>query len=69
MHDADDTDVIAMLKPHLEELNQVNDYAKMFHHDENPAADSQPIDEGELATYSKRALEVVSQVLSVGLAD
>jgi wobble nucleotide-excising tRNase len=67
--DADATNPLAVLAPLLTEIRQVNDYAKMFHHDENPAADSQPVSEVELRAYSVRALRVVSRVLAVGLAD
>ena len=67
--DADATNPLAVLAPLLAEIRQVNDYAKMFHHDENPAADSQPVSEVELRAYSVRALRVVSRVLAVGLAD
>lgn len=67
--DADAADPLVVLTPLLAEIRYVNDYAKMFHHDENPAADSQPIDEGELRAYSKRALKVVSLVIAVGLTD
>jgi wobble nucleotide-excising tRNase len=63
--DAAGADPLAVLTPLLAEIRQINDYAKMFHHDENPAASSQPVNEGELRAYCKRALRIVSQVLAV----
>ena len=64
---ANPTDSLSALKPLLTEIGEVNDYAKTFHHDENPGADSQPVNDTELYTYSRRALAVVAQVLVVGL--
>ena len=35
---ADDGDDLAILKPQLEELSDVNDFSKRFHHDQTPSA-------------------------------
>jgi len=43
----------------LDELDAVNDYSKRYHHNTNPAYEKQPIDDTELQSYSKRALELV----------
>lgn len=64
---ADPTDPISALEPLRSEIGDVNDYAKEFHHDENPGADSQPVNDTELYAYSRRALAAVAQVLVVGL--
>ena len=39
--------------PHklLEELEDVNDYSKKYHHKQNPGADNEPITDGELKGY------------------
>jgi len=64
---ASSSDPIACLKPKLPEIGAVNDYAKMFHHDENPSADERPVNDTELRSFAKRALNVVSEVLVAGL--
>lgn len=43
----------------LDELDAVNDYSKRYHHNTNPAYEKEPIDDTELQSYSKRALELV----------
>jgi wobble nucleotide-excising tRNase len=67
--DADPADPLAILVPLHAEISLINDYAKKYHHSENPAASSEPVNEGELTAYSKRALKVVSQILVVGLTN
>lgn len=46
-------------QPILDELYAVNDYSKRYHHNTNPAYEKEPIDDTELQSYSKRALELV----------
>lgn len=46
-------------QPILEELEAVNDYSKKYHHNTNSSSESEPIDDAELQSYSKRALELV----------
>ena len=43
----------------LEELEDINDYSKKYHHDKNPSADSEPITDGELRGFVRRTLELV----------
>ncbi|WP_336789100.1 AAA family ATPase [Paenibacillus sp. MMO-177] len=43
----------------LSELEEINDYSKKFHHDQNPFADSEPINDAELMTYVERTLQAV----------
>ena len=43
----------------LDELTDLNDYSKKYHHDQNPSANTEPVDDGELRTYAKRAIELV----------
>ena len=47
-------------QPITNELNEINSYAGQFHHDN---ADSIPIDDGELAAFVKRALNLVHKGL------
>lgn len=46
-------------QPILDELDAVNDYSKRYHHNTNPAYEKEPVDDTELQSYSKRALELV----------
>jgi len=43
----------------LDELDAVNDYSKKYHHNTNPSYESEPVDDTELLSYVKRALELV----------
>lgn len=44
----------------LADLAAINDYSKRYHHDTNPGhADAEPIDDGELQGYVRRALQIV----------
>ena len=43
----------------LEGLTDLNDYSKKYHHDQNPSADTEPVDDGELRTYAKRTIDLV----------
>ncbi len=37
----------------------INDFSKRYHHNTNPAADTEPLDDGELTAYARRALNFV----------
>jgi len=44
----------------IDEVTNINDYSKKYHHDQNPGGfDTEPIDDGELQAYVKRTLDVV----------
>lgn len=43
----------------LEELEDVNEFSKKYHHKTNPSADTEPINDGELLGFVKRTLELV----------
>jgi wobble nucleotide-excising tRNase len=57
---ADPSDPASRLGLELEELEDINDYSKRYHHNTNPAADTEPIDDAELEAYVRRALAFVS---------
>lgn len=43
----------------LQELTDINDYSKKYHHKTNPGgADTEPINDGELTLYVKRTLDI-----------
>ncbi|MEO8380833.1 MAG: AAA family ATPase [Acidobacteriota bacterium] len=41
-----------------QELGEINEFSKRYHHAQNPGADTEPIDETELRTYVERTLVV-----------
>ena len=47
------------------ELFNINEYSKHYHHDQNPNADNYPINDGELKGYVKRTLYIIIGVVRV----
>jgi len=43
----------------LKELREINDYCKKYHHKENPSADAEIINEGELKSFCTRAVNLI----------
>jgi len=60
IRDAADSDRLSNMKPALAELEDLNDYSKRYHHNTNPGADHETVDEGELQTYVQRTFDFVS---------
>ena len=60
IEDADEGNPLHSLKDTLPELEDINDYSKRYHHSQTPGADVEPIDNGELTTFVKRTLSLVS---------
>lgn len=56
---ADETSGLQQAKADLTELEAINDYSKRYHHQQNPDADIEPINEDELHGYVKRTLRLV----------
>ena len=56
---APDNSSLSPPKPLLEELEDINDYSKKYHHNTNPGANTMPINDVELRSFVKRTLEVV----------
>lgn len=59
IREADPTNPADAAKTILEEIEAVNDFSKRYHHNTNSAADSEPIDDGELESYASRTLQIV----------
>lgn len=57
---AGDDDSLSSMKRALDELEDLNDYSKRYHHNTNPGADLETVDDGELRTYVQRPLDIVS---------
>ena len=45
------------------ELEDLNEYTKRYHHGENPNAATESLDDNELASYIKRTLTVVGNLI------
>jgi hypothetical protein len=64
IRDASPGTPLAAAQPLLNELDDINDYSKKYHHQQNPlgvaGADAEPIDDGELRAFVKRALAFVA---------
>jgi hypothetical protein len=43
----------------FDELTDINEYSKKFHHETNPAAASEPVDDGELQSFVRRTLRMI----------
>ena len=56
---ADETSGLQHAKADLAELEAINGYSKRYHHEQNPNADTEPINEDELHGYVKRTLRLV----------
>jgi len=59
IRNASDTDPLAAAKCILERVEIINEYSKRYHHSSNPSADTEIVDETELATYAGMTLDVV----------
>lgn len=64
IRDSDD-DSLLEIKPLLNEIIEINEYAKRFHH-QNPSINSTRIDERELKNYAKRTLRFTRGITIVG---
>jgi hypothetical protein len=43
----------------VEDLDELNQYCRRYHHSENPNAATEPIDDGQLQAYVRRTLKNV----------
>ncbi len=62
VRDADDSSGLFHAKPELQEIESINEYSKKYHHDKNPNADSEIINEDELHGFTKRTLALVGGI-------
>lgn len=61
-------DPLVCLKPQHQELSDINDYSKQYHHMQNPMADSEPISDIGLQAYVKRTLKVIQGIFNAAPA-
>jgi wobble nucleotide-excising tRNase len=59
INDAEQTSGLHLARTYIKELKDINNYSKKYHHDRNPNADNEPIDEQELHAYVMRTLNLV----------
>jgi len=50
------------LYPELQNLEEINNYSKKYHHRFNTNADSEPINDAELRTYCERTLDLIQRI-------
>lgn len=60
---------LVLLKSIHAELKDIHEYAKRYHHGDNPNASSEPISDGELRAYVMRTLRVLGGIFSVDNAQ
>lgn len=51
-----------VMNDQVAEIEAINDFSKKYHHAQNPNADNEPIDEGEVRAFVRRTLRLVSAV-------
>lgn len=66
--DASEKSHLSVLKPELDDLEELNSYSRRVHHGEREATIT-PIDEGELRNYAKKALDFVTANTRFGIAS
>ena len=63
IRDSKQGDKLYLLKSQLEEISNINDYSKKYHHDQNPTtADTIAINDQELQPFVKRTLKIIMGV-------
>lgn len=50
------------LLPQLEEIEDINEYSKRYHHPQDQAGDVEPINDGELTNFVRRVLRLVGAI-------
>jgi wobble nucleotide-excising tRNase len=60
--EAEQGDALYSLKPRTADISQINSYSSRYHHDQNPHADSEPINDSELNAWANRTLDFISSV-------
>jgi wobble nucleotide-excising tRNase len=63
IRDSDPKDNLSLLKPKLPDLEDINNYSKKYHHDQNQSGwATEPVNDAALQAYARKALEFVSGV-------
>lgn len=60
LENAKESEPLFSIKKDFDEVCDINDYSKKYHHQQNPNADAEPVNETELAAYVGRTLKVLS---------
>jgi wobble nucleotide-excising tRNase len=61
IHDAKEGDAVYRLKPLMDEISEINDYSKAYHHS-NPSCMDTPINSQELELYTRRTIELIRKM-------
>lgn len=62
IRDAKPGEPLEAMKGQLQQLIEINDYSKQYHHGTNEAADHHPISETELKTFTKKTFDFIRGV-------
>jgi len=62
IRDATSTDPFYRLRNQYEELNEVNEYSKRYHHRFNPSHESEPVNDSELRTFCSKTLDLIQVI-------
>ena len=57
IRNADDASSLAPLKERIDDITEINDFSKKYHHEQNPSADTEPIDKTELQSFTRLTLK------------
>ena len=60
LSEAEDGDKLYTFTAKSNELSELNHYASRYHHDQNPTADTEPIDDNELSAWVERTLNFIN---------
>ena len=62
VRNAQEGDLLCHAGGHIQELTEINDYSRHFHHDQNPDGwQTHPISDAQLESYVRRTIRFVSQ--------
>lgn len=59
INEASNSDPLCQLKSDLQELEEINNYSKKYHHKFNPSTDTEPVSDAELKPFAERTLKLI----------
>lgn len=64
---SEDGSPIFICKPQYNDLDDINNFSKKYHHSENSNADCEPISSATLSLYVKKTLKAVAGIVTTGI--
>lgn len=68
VREADEEHPLCAMQAQLEELDDICSYSNRYHHDQNPGWEDEPVVDGELSSYARRALVVARGAMASAAA-